>query len=608
MAENERENGDGSQIRHKNNNDEEIVVGDDDEPEVNYRGIRAMPYIIGNETFEKLGALGTLANLQVYLTTVFNMSRVSATTLLSIFGGTTNLATLLGAFFSDTYFGRYKTLGFGSVASFLGLLVITMTAVFKGLHPPHCAPEAAQCVGATPWQMTVLLLGFGLMIVGAGAIRPCNLAFGADQFNPKTEAGKRGIDSFFNWYFFTLTFAQMVSVTLVVYVQSDISWSIGLAIPTLFMLISCFLFFLGTKIYVIVRPEGSFLTSLAQVVAVAAKKRRLKRPKQPWLSLYKYMPPKSMNSKLPYTDQFRFLDKAAIITGGDEMNPDGSAANPWRLCSLQQVEEMKCVLRVIPIWAAAILYHVGEKQQYIVFQAMQSDRHLGRRDTKFQIPPATYNIFSMLTLTLFVPLYDRAFVPLLRRLTGKPGGITVLQRIGIGIFLTVVESLVAALVEDRRRALAAGHRPVAGGGHRGAVSSMSAMWLVPQLVLAGLAESFSAIGQVEFFYKQFPENMRSIAGAFFFLGSAAANYVNGLLITVVHRMTEGSAAGNWLPEDLNQGRLDYYYYLIAALCALNFGYFVMCARWYNYKGSVENGEHEMSNKDIIDIDLDSRVV
>lgn len=47
MAENERENGDGSQIRHKNNNDEEIVVGDDDEPEVNYRGIRAMPYIIG---------------------------------------------------------------------------------------------------------------------------------------------------------------------------------------------------------------------------------------------------------------------------------------------------------------------------------------------------------------------------------------------------------------------------------------------------------------------------------------------------------------------------------------------------------------------------------
>ncbi|KAH6799032.1 Major facilitator superfamily protein [Perilla frutescens var. frutescens] len=511
------------------------------------------------------------------------MKRVSATTLLSIFNGTTNFATLLGAFFSDTYFGRYKTLGFGSIASFLGLLVITLTAVFKKLHPPHCGAEAAHCVGATSWQMAFLLFGFGLMIVGAGAIRPCNLAFGADQFNPKTESGKRGIDSFFNWYFFTLTFAQMVSVTLVVYVQSDVSWPIGLAIPTLFMLISCLLFFVGTKIYVIVKPEGSFLTSLAQVVSVAARKRRLKRPRHPSLSLFNYMSPKSINSKLPYTDQFRFLDKAAIITPDDEIRPDGSAKDSWRLCSMQQVEEAKCVLRVIPIWAAAILYHVGEKQQYIVFQAMQSDRHLG--GGRFQIPPATYNIFSMLTLTLFVPIYDRAVVPFLRKLTGKPGGITVLQRIGIGIFLTIVESLVSAFVEERRRSLALS-RPAEGvHSQRGAVSSMSAMWLVPQLFLAGMAESFSAIGQVEFFYKQFPENMRSIAGSFFFLGSAAANYLNGLLISVVHRTTERSASGNWVPEDLNKGRLDYFYYLVTGLCAFNFCYFVVCAKWYSYKGS-----------------------
>ncbi|CAH2040906.1 unnamed protein product [Thlaspi arvense] len=93
--------------------------------------------------------------------------------------------------------------------------------------------------------MAFLLMGFGLMVVGAGGIRPCNLAFGADQFNPNTESGKRGVDSFFNWYFFTLTFAVMVSLTLVVYVQSEVSWAIGLAIPTGFMLVSCVLFFAG---------------------------------------------------------------------------------------------------------------------------------------------------------------------------------------------------------------------------------------------------------------------------------------------------------------------------------------------------------------------------
>ncbi|KAK4485693.1 hypothetical protein RD792_008337 [Penstemon davidsonii] len=571
---------------------------EDEEPEINYRGIKAMPFIIGNETFEKLGAIGTLSNLQVYLTTVFNMSRISATTLLNVFNGTTNIATLLGAYFCDTYFGRYKTLGFGSIASFLGLLVITLTAAFKNMHPPHCGPQDSHCIKATPWQLSFLLMGFGLMILGAGAIRPCNLAFGADQFNPNTESGKRGIDSFFNWYFFTLTFAQMVSVTLVVYVQSDVSWSIGLAIPTIFMLISCFLFFMGTKIYVRVKPEGSPLTSIVQVVVVAAKKRRLKLPEQPWVGLFDYVPVKSINSKLAYSDQFSFLDKAAIITSQDQIKPDGSPTNPWSLCSVQQIEEVKCVLRVIPIWAAAILYHVGEKQQYIVFQAMQSNRHIGHLN--FEIPPATYSIFSMLTLTLWVPIYDRVIVPFLRRLTGKEGGITILQRIGIGIFLTIIESIVGALVEEKRRSLAISS-PMRVHSNRGDISSMSALWLIPQLSIAGLAEAFCAIGQVEFFYKQFPENMRSIAGSFFFCGMAAASYLNGFLISIVHSSTEGSSTGNWLPEDLNKGRLDYFYYMVAGLCVLNFGYFLVCSKWYRYKGTGGGGG-------IVDVEMESKEV
>ncbi|OIT04901.1 PREDICTED: protein NRT1/ PTR FAMILY 2.11-like [Nicotiana attenuata] len=558
------------------------------EPKINYRGVKAMPFIIGNETFEKLGAIGTLSNLLVYLTTVFNLKHITATTLINVFNGTTNFATLLGAFLSDTYFGRYKTLGFASIMSFLGLFVISLTAVFKNLHPPHCeSKDISNCIGPTGWQMAFLLSGFGLLIIGAAGIRPCNLAFGADQFNPNTESGKRGINSFFNWYFFTLTFAQMVSVTLVVYVQSDVSWSIGLAIPAIFMLISCFLFFGGTKIYVKVKPEGSPLTSVVQVLVVSIKKRRLKLPEQPLKSLFSYTPPKSINSKLSYTDQFRFLDKAAIVTQEDQIKSDGSAANQWNLCSLQQVEEAKCVVRVIPIWAAAIVYHVGiiQQQQFVVFQALQSNRHLG--NSNFQIPAATYTIFSMLSLTLWLPIYDRIIVPLLRRLTGKEGGITILQRMGIGIFLIVVSSLVSAFIEERRRKLVFTNPAVGVHSERGLVSSMSALWLVPQLSLAGLAEAFCAIGQVEFYYKQFPENMRSIAGSFFFLGMAASSYLNSFLISIVHHTTEKAKTGNWLPEDLNKGRLDYFYFLITALGIINVVYFIICARWYKYKGNDE---------------------
>ena len=183
------------------------------------------------------------------------------------------------------------------------MLILTLTAVISGLHPPPCG--TTQCTGPTPWQVIFLVSAFGLLIVGASGIRPCNLAFGADQFNPNTESGKRGISSFFNWYFFTFTFAMMVSLTVIVYVQSDVSWAWGLALPTFLMFLSCTFFFIGTRIYVMVLPQGSPLTSIVQVIVASAMKREVKFPEQPLISLYNHVPTNSINSKLPYTDQFR---------------------------------------------------------------------------------------------------------------------------------------------------------------------------------------------------------------------------------------------------------------------------------------------------------------
>lgn len=188
------------------------------------------------------------------------------------------------------------------------MLVLTLTAAIPKLHPPNCETDdnnTKTCSAPTPWQTAVLLSGLGFLVAGAGGIRPCNLAFGADQFNPNTESGKRGINSFFNWYYFTFTFAMMVSLTVIVYVQSDVSWSWGLAIPAFLMFLSCMLFFMGSRIYVKVKPEGSALTGAVRVIVAAIKKRRLELPEQPWLSLFNHKRTLSINSNLAYTHQFR---------------------------------------------------------------------------------------------------------------------------------------------------------------------------------------------------------------------------------------------------------------------------------------------------------------
>jgi peptide/histidine transporter 3/4 len=362
---------------------------------------------------------------------------------------------------------------------------------------------------------------------------------------------------------------MMISFTVIIYVQSSVSWALGLAVPSTLMGLSCVLFLLGTPLYVRVRPEGSPLTSIAQVLVAAARKRRLPAPACPG-ELFDPPHRSSLITKIAYTDQFVCLDKAAVLTPEDELTPDGStAANPWRLCTLQQVEEVKCLARLIPVWSSGVIYYIVliNHSKYNVLQAMQTDRHLGR--SGFQIPAGSFVVFNMLALTLWIPVYDRLLVPAMQRLTKREGGITQLQRIGTGIVMSIAAMVLAAAVEWHRRRT---------GG------STSCFVLVPQQVLVGMSEAFAVIGQVDLYYKQFPENMRSVAGAALSLEAAIASYASGLMVTVVNQRTGGrDGRPDWLAQDLNQGRLDLYYLLIAAMAVGNLVYFVACARWYRFK-------------------------
>ncbi|KAG0466208.1 hypothetical protein HPP92_017788 [Vanilla planifolia] len=590
------ENGQTMKKKADNSDPASMAVGEaPPSPTIKYHGWKTMPYLIGNEAFEKLGGIATSSNLLVYLTTVFHIKSIHAATILNVFNGTTSLATVLGAFVSDAYLGRYKTVGFASIVTLMGMVLITLTAAIPAFHPASCK-QGYPCSGPSPMQLGMLGLSFLFLVIGAGGIRPCNLAFGADQFDPHTESGKKGINSFFNWYYFTFTIAVMISSTFIIYLQSNVSWTLGLAIPAIMMLLSCVFFFVGSRIYVKVKPEGSPFTSIGQVIVAASRKRFLELPEDPKNSFFNPPHVSTLVSKLPPTNQFRFLDKATMWLTVDEIKEDGTASNRWRLCSIQQVEEVKCLLRIIPIWSTGIIFNIGMAQQstYVVLQAMQSDRRLGRRN--FEIPAGSFSIFSLLALTIWIPIYDRMVIPRLRKITKKEEGISVLQRMGIGMVISIISMVVAGLVEERRRRTAILRPTIGTSPSGGTVSSLSSLWLVPQLSLLGLAEAFNTIGQVQFYYKEFPEHMRSVAGSLFFCTVAFSNYASGFLVTIIHKTT-GGEDDNWLAGDLNKGRLERLYYLIAAIGVLNLLYFLAASSWYKYKGEVAEA-YQYSQKDM----------
>ncbi|XP_050237670.1 protein NRT1/ PTR FAMILY 2.13-like [Mercurialis annua] len=555
-------------------------------------GWRAMPYILGNETFERLATFGLLANFMVYLTTEFHMEQVFAVNLINIWSGITNFAPLIGAFISDAYIGKFRTIAFASCAAILGMVTVTLTAWLPNLHPPKCHLEslsANNCKTPTTLQLAVLCMGLGLLSVGTGGVRPCSIPFGVDQFDPTTEEGVKGISSFYNWYYTSFTVVILITLTVVVYIQDSVSWVIGFGIPTVLMLCSIILFFVGTKIYVHVKPEGSIFSGLAQVFVAAYKKRRLRLPRDHDGTLYDPPPVKiSELSKLPLTNQFRFLNKAAIIEKGD-INSDGSCANEWRLSSIQHIEEAKCLFKIGAVWASGIVSFTSMLQQgtFTVSQALKMDRHIFGH-TKFQIPAGSMAVFSMITIGIWLPFYDRILVPSLRKITKREGGITLLQRIGIGIVFSILTMLVAGVVERHRRAAA-----ISNPG-----SPVSVMWLVPQLVVMGLCEAFNIIGHLEFYNKEFPNHMRSIANSLFFCSFAGASYLSTLVVSVVHKVTATRDRPDWLTNDINAGKLDYFYFLLAGMGTLNLFYFLFFANRYQYKSLIS-----IDDKSFHDVEL-----
>ncbi|OMO55108.1 Proton-dependent oligopeptide transporter family [Corchorus olitorius] len=520
-----------------------------------------------------------------------NVREVAASNVLNIWNGVTNFAPLVGAFISDAYVGRFKTILVASFAALLGMVIVTLTAWIPNLRPPQCK-EGGHCIGPNSMQLGVIIAGLTMLSIGSGGIRPCNIPFGIDQFDPTTKEGAKGITSFFNWYYATFTLVILLTLTLVVYIQDSVSWFIGFAIPTSLMALSIVVFLIGTKIYVHVKPQGSIFSSIAQVFVAAYKKRKLKLPAvdQGYHQIgVLYDPPLTENvfSKLPLTHQFRFLNKACMITEND-LKPDGST-NKWRLCSIQEVEEVKCLIRIIPIWASGIISLTAIIQQatFTLSQALKMDRHLG---PKFQIPPGSMISISMLTIGIFIPIYDRIIVPNLRKITKHEGGITLLQRIGIGIFFSILAMVVAGVFEKKRRDSALDGQ------------ILSVFWLAPQLILMGFCEAFNMIGLIEFFNRQFPDHMKSIANSLLSCSMAGSSYLSAMVVNIVHDKTGGHGRPDWLTADINAGRVDYYYYLIAILGAFNFVYFLYVSHHYRYKTSNFVLEED---KDEVDVELSS---
>lgn len=280
--------------------------------------------------------------------------------------------------------------------------------------------------------------------------------------------------------------------------------------------------------------------------------------------------------KLPHSKEFRFLDKAAIKDCSSEFS--GTAIlNNWKLATLTDVEEVKLVIRMLPTWGTSIMFWTVYAQMttFSVSQATTMDRHIGK---SFEIPPASLTAFFVASVMLVIIFYDRVIVPLCARYMNSPHGFTPLTRIAIGLVTSIFAMIAAALTEIKRLNVAKSHGLI---NNPNAVIPMSVFWLVPQFLLVGGGEAFTYIGQLDFFLRECPKGMKTMSTGLFISTISLGFFFSSILVSIVDKVTAKSRP--WLADNLNQGKLYNFYWLLAILSVLNVILFFYCAKRYVYK-------------------------
>ncbi|XP_049410299.1 protein NRT1/ PTR FAMILY 2.3-like [Solanum stenotomum] len=544
----------------------------------NNGGWISFPFIIGSMAGLSLAAAGWNNNLIVYLIEEFNMNSVSAAKVYNMANGCSTIFPILGAVVADSFLGCFSVIWISSFISLLGVLLLTFTAVIDTLRPPKCFDGSNECRNASTFHLTILYAALALAYLGNGGTRFTIGSMGANQFHkPNHQA------IFFNWYTFALYTSNVIGSTVLLYIEDNVSWVLGFAICVTFNILGLAIFLSGHCFYrhIEAQQESPFM-SLARVAVAAIRKHRepLSLGDEDYYhGMTKQDSATSAHDLTNPSKFFRFLNRAALITEGDK-KPDRVAAEPWRLCTVQQVEDLKILIKLFPIWTTGLLLctPLVIQTSLATLQALKMDRHLG---SNFKIPAGSVIVFTMISTCITITFMDRVLSPLLTKRIRT--SLTPLQRVGIGHVLTVVSMVLSALVESKRIKLDKSHH------QNSVVVPMSVFWLAPQLAISGIGLAFHSPGYVGFYYQEFPGSLKSTSTAVVAVFMGVAFYLGNGVMDLVQKVT------GWLPENINNGRLDNVFWVISVLGALNFVYYVVCASLYEYK-TVDKEVNDSTDK------------
>ena len=197
-----------------------------------------VPYILTNETSERLAFYGMSSILVVFMTQYLMgrngvlavMADESAREWFHWFTAAVYLISIFGAVVSDIWLGKFKTIISFSLVYCAGFFILA-------------------------WDHTRLGLAGGLVLIaiGSGVIKPCVSANVGDQFGP---SNKHLIEKMYSWFYLSINFGAAISMYLCPWLLDKYGPTVGFGVPAVSMVIATTAYWLGRHRLVNIPPAG----------------------------------------------------------------------------------------------------------------------------------------------------------------------------------------------------------------------------------------------------------------------------------------------------------------------------------------------------------------
>jgi solute carrier family 15 (peptide/histidine transporter), member 3/4 len=295
----------------------------------------------------------------------------------------------------------------------------------------------------------------------------------------------------------------------------------------------------------------------------------------------------------------RCLDKAAVILH-PVLSPESAqkvSSKQWAACTVTQVEEVKCILRLFPIWLCTVVYSIAYNQMSSVF--IEQGEAMDSTAAKLHIPPGSMNVFEIFGVSSFIVFYQFCISPFMLKVFRND--LTELRRMGIGFIIAIMAMSSAGLVEFYRLK----HAKRVCTNRCKDSSNLSILWQIPQYMLVGASEVFTYVGMMEFFNKESPDGLKSFASALYVASMSVGSYLSEIVVTVIVKASGKGSRDGWISDSLNKGHMDKFYFLIGLLNALGFVLFLVCAK--RYRGTQFSGHHKVTGISVLNGSKDALI-